>query len=57
MRPEAACGVAGVGGNPEVPPELLRGESAAAWLQEEGGSWERYASEGDTTEPEAEEAA
>jgi hypothetical protein len=57
MRPEASCHVDGGGGNREVPPVVVRGASAAASFREEGGSWERYASEDDTAEPKAEEVA
>jgi hypothetical protein len=57
MRPQASGGVEGAGGNREVPAQLIRGAGAAASPREEGGSWERYASEDDTTEPNAEEAA
>jgi hypothetical protein len=48
--------VEGLGGNREVPPfELLGGAEASS--EEEGGSWERYASWDDTSEPKASEVA
>ena len=46
--------VEGEGGNREVPPGWILG-GAEAGLEEEGGSWERYASGTDAREPEAEE--
>jgi hypothetical protein len=53
----------GQGGNREVSPIPLRddrvacsGAGGAAYSEEEGGSWERYASWDDTTEPKASEA-
>ena len=45
----------GFGGNREVPPLALLG-GAQADLEEEGGSWERYASLDHTSEPEASDA-
>ncbi len=53
----------GFGGNREVPPLLLlglRGDLSGAWAEayteKEGGSWERYASWCDTSEPKARDA-
>jgi hypothetical protein len=55
--------VEGEGGKREVPPQSIRrvpgdmrGRRAAAYSEEEGGSWERYASWDDAREPEAKEA-
>ena len=52
------------GGNREVSPVVLfegggdlRAAPLEACLEEEGGSWERYASWDDTTEPQARELA
>jgi hypothetical protein len=50
------CGVEGVGGNRKVSPSDLLG-GAEASLEKEGGSWERYASWDDTSEPKARDAA
>ena len=49
------CGVEGVGGNREVPPDAIRG-GAEASLEEEGGPRGRHGFPR-ATEPEAEEAA
>ena len=55
-------GGGGSGGNREVPPDAVlgaRGDLRAARVEacpEEGGSWERYASWDDTSEPEASDA-
>jgi hypothetical protein len=48
--------VEGVWGNREVPPFAFLG-GAEAISEEEGRSWERYASWDDTSEPKASEAA